>query len=177
MLRSRRITMAKPKKSYTPAPQVPAPMSERLEMILEVLAGRRSVAEAARTLGMSRNHFQTILHRGLSGMVESITPQPSGRPGKPREMLELEAQVQRLERENARLQERVGTIDRLLQAASGLLQGRIRPVRQSRRTKTAPGGDEDEAESRRDRLEGIEQMRRCGQTAPFAPRVAGAHEA
>ena len=79
--------MAKPKKTYTPAPQVPAPMSERLEMIMEVLAGRRSVAEAARTLGMSRNHFQTILHRGLAGMVESITPQPSGRPGKPKEVL------------------------------------------------------------------------------------------
>lgn len=169
--------MAKPKKSYTPAPRVPGEMTERLEMILEVLAGRRSVSEAARALGMSRNHFQTILHRGLCGMVESITPQPSGRPGKPKEMLELEAQVQRLQRENARLQERVGTIDRLLQAASGLLQGRIRPVRQTRTKKTAGGGDEDEAEPRRDRLEEIEQVRRCGHSAAFAARVAGVHEA
>lgn len=168
--------MAKPKKSYTPAPQVPAQMSERLEMIMEVLAGRRSVSEAARTLGMSRNHFQTILHRGLSGMVESITPQPSGRPGKPKELLELEAQVERLKRENARLQERVGTTDRLLQAASGLLQGRIRPVRQSRTKKTAVSGDEDETEPRRDRrLAEIEQMRCCGLTASFAARVAGVH--
>jgi transposase-like protein len=173
--------MAKPKKTYTPAPQVPAPMSERLEMIMEVLAGRRTVTEAARTLGMSRNHFQTILHRGLAGMVESITPQPSGRPGKPKEMLELEAQLERLKRENAHLQERVGTTDRLLEVASGLLQGRIRPARQSRTRKTAALGDEDKGEAeparRRDRLAGIEGMRRCGLTASFAARVAGVHEA
>lgn len=168
--------MAKPKKTYTPAPQVPGEMSERLEMIMEVLAGRRSVSEAARTLGMSRNHFQTILHRGLAGMVESITPQPSGRPGKPKEMLELEAQVQRLKRENARLLEREGTTDRLLQAASGLLQGRIRPARQTRTKKTSAGGDEDETEPRRDpRLAEIEQMRRCGLSASFAARMAGVH--
>ena len=170
--------MAKPRKSYTPAPQVPPEMSERLEMILEVLAGRRSVSEAARTLGMSRNHFQTILHRGLAGMVESITPLPSGRPGKPKEVLELQAQVERLKRENARLLEREGTTDRLLQAASGLLQGRLRPARQVRTKKTAAGGDEDEAEPRRDRrLAEIEQMRRCGLSASFAARIAGVHEA
>src|SRR5258708_3069790 len=181
MLRSGRTAMAKPKKTYTPAPEVPAPMSERLEMIMEVLAGRRSVSEAARTLGMSRNHFQTILHRGLAGMVESITPQPSGRPGKPKEMLELEAEVERLKRENARLLEREGTTERLLQAASGLLQGRIRPARQVRTKKTAALGDEDQGESeparQRRALEEIERMRGCGLTAAFAARVAGVHEA
>ena len=57
--------MAKSKPRYVPAPAVPAEMAQRVETILEVVAGRMSVAQAARTLGMSRNHFQTILHRGL----------------------------------------------------------------------------------------------------------------
>src|SRR5688572_16224265 len=101
--------MGKGKKSYTPAPQVAPELSQRLETVLEVMAGRCTVAEAARSLGMSRNHFQTILHRGLAGMVESIAPKPGGRPAKSPEVSELQAKLERLERENAHLQERVQT--------------------------------------------------------------------
>jgi transposase-like protein len=169
--------MSKTKKSYTAAPQVPAEQSERLAMILEVLAGSRSVSDAARTLGMSRNHFQTLLHRGLAGMVESMQPKSAGRPAKPKEVVELQAKLERLKRENEKLQQRVGTTDRLLQAASGLLQGRSGPTRQSRTRRQARGADKDSGEEpHRQELQWIGAMRR---RAPArlrrARRVEGAH--
>ena len=41
-------------------------------------------AKAARRLGMPRNHFQTIMHRGLEGMIEKLSPGKAGRPRSPR---------------------------------------------------------------------------------------------
>jgi hypothetical protein len=173
-LRSGRWAMAKGKNRYTALPQVPAELGVRLETVLEVIAGRVTVSEGARLLGMSRNHFQSLLHRGLAGMVDSITPKPAGRPARPREVNELQARVERLERENTRLQERVETTDRLLQAASGLLQGRIRPARQVRTRKTRTGSDEDAGDGE-PRLREVERMRRLGLTAACAAAIAGVH--
>lgn len=169
--------MAKPRKRYTAAPSVPPQVSERLAMVLEVLAGTRTVSEAARELGMSRNHFQTLLHRGLGALVESITPHAAGRPGKAPEVAHLQAQVESLRRDNARLQDQVGTAERVLKAASGLLQGRMRPARQSRTRKSAPSDDDEGEPARRARkLAQVERMRSTGMTAAWAAHVAGVHE-
>jgi len=172
--------MAKPKKTYTPAPQVAPELAERLQVVLEVLAGQRSVAQAARSLGLSRNHFQTILHRGLEGLVLAISPRPSGRPAKSEQEASLEAQLQTLSRDNARLREQVGSTERLLQAASGLLQGRIRPMRREGRPKKSATSDEavdPEPESERQcTLQGVEDMKRLGLTTSFACAIAGVHE-
>src|SRR5882672_7036166 len=100
MLQAGRSAMGKPKRSYTPAPAVPPQMLQRLDTILEVIAGRCTVTQAARILGMSRNHFQTILHRGMAGLVESITPKEAGRPAKAPELIVLERELDRLRREN-----------------------------------------------------------------------------
>lgn len=170
--------MSQRKKTYTPAPQVDPEISQRLKVMLEVLAGERSVADGARALKLSRNHFQTILHRGLAGFAESITPKTSGRPAKSPEVASLEAELERMRQENARLQERVGTTDRLLQAASGLLQGRIRPARQvrSRRPSGVGGEDKGETEPERRGIAAIDQMREAGLSAAFAAAIAGIHE-
>jgi len=169
-------------KSYTPAPKVAPRLEERLDLILEVLAGKTTVSEAARRLGISRNHFQTLLHRGLAGLAQGVSPKPGGRPSKPQELLELEAELERLRRENAQLKERVGTTDRLLEVASGLLHGRIRPTARAVRPKKAKGSagekktDEPDAERRRI-LEKAQEMRCLGLKAALAARVAGVHEA
>jgi transposase len=173
--------MGKRKKTYTPAPHVDRAMSERLGVILEVVSGKTTVSEGARMLKLSRNHFQTILHRGLEGLADSIAPKASGRPAKTPEVVALEAQLERLRKENARLQERVGTTDRLLQAASGLLQGRIRPARQARTKRSASASGDDKADPdperrRRDRLEAIDEMRRLGMSASLAASIAGVHD-
>ena len=174
--------MAKRKPTYTPMPQVPPEVMQRLALMLEVLGGKRTVTDAARSLGTSRNHFQTILHRGLTRLVEAIIPKRGGRPAKRQELAALEAEILRLRRENARLLERVGTTERLLQAASGLLHGRIRPTGRQRRTKKtagSPNDDKSEPEplaERRRKLEGAEEMRRLGLTASQAAAIAGVHE-
>jgi hypothetical protein len=173
--------MAK-KKSYTPAPPMAPEQAQRLAVMLEVLSGSRSVAEGARTLGMSRNHFQTLLHRGLAALMAEVTPKPGGRPAKPQELKELEAKLERLERENAELSQRVGTTDRLLEVASGLLHGRIRTTgRQGGAKKTKASSDEkkpDEPDGARAwLLEQAAKMSQLGLTAVLAARVAGRHAA
>lgn len=172
--------MGKLKRTYTPAPQVAPEMTERLAAVLEVLAGQRTVAEAARSLGLSRNHFQTLLHRGLAGLAQAISPHLGGRPGKPEQVAALEAELQRLRRENARLHEQVGTTERLLEAASGLLHGRIRPTPRQPRPKRTGSPDEaksePEPEAERARtLAGVEEMRGLGLSAAVAAAIAGVH--
>jgi transposase len=165
--------MAKTKRTYTPAPAVPPQSSQRLEVIAEVIAGRCTVAQAARTLGMSRNHFQTILHRGVAAMLESITPKEPGRPAKPREVMTLEEENERLKRENEKLQEQVRMTERFLEAASGLLHGRARTARQARTRKASSGGDDDsEGEPR---LRDVDRARALGLSATMAAALVGVH--
>lgn len=134
--------MSKRKESYTPAPRLEPAIAERLALILEVVSGNTTVSDAARTLGLSRNQFQALMHRALEGLAQSLAPKPAGRPAKSSEEAALLEEIERLRQENARLQDRAGTTERLLQAASGILQGRIRPIRQSRTRK--PAGSQDD---------------------------------
>src|SRR5690349_18928936 len=163
------------KKRYTPAPVVPRETAERLAKVMEVLGGKTTVAQAARELGLSRNHFQSILHRGIAGLAESITPKAGGRPARPEEMKALQEENERLQRELSRLQERAQIAERVMQATSELLQGRLRPARQSRPRK-ATGRSDEEADSE-SRLAAVETMRRCGFAAEHAARMAGVHPA
>ena len=172
----------KKNKSYTPVPEVAPQLEERLDLIVAVLAGRTTIAEAARQLGISRTHFQTLFHRGLTGLAEGVSPKPGGRPAKAKEQIELERELERLQRENAQLKARVDTTDRLLEVASGLLHGRIRPTGRAVRPKKAKDAhgenkpDEPDAE-RRELLQGVLAMRRLGLSAKLAARVAGVHAA
>ena len=104
----------KKKSDYVPEPEVPEEIRARYATILEVISGAITVADGARRLGLSRNRFQTLMHRGLAGLVQGLTPQPAGRPAMPADVAALRQRLERLERENARLQERAGTTDRLL---------------------------------------------------------------
>lgn len=166
------------KSTYTPAPAVPPEVMPRLVAIVEVLAGIKTVSEAARSLELSRNHFQTILHRAVLGLMQSITIKPGGRPGIPAAVAVLQKELQQLKRENTRLKKRVDSTDRLLEVAGGLLHGRIRPTGRQRRTRKSSTGssrhEDSDPEARRQRmLEGVEQMRHLGLTAQVAASIAG----
>lgn len=163
------------KKTYTPAPAVPDEVAQRLMAVMEVLAGVKTVSEAARALNLSRNHFQTILHRGVNALLSEITPKAAGRPAKPEGIATLEAQVEKLRRENAQLQARVGSTDRLLEVASGLLHGRIRS-RRPRQAKEKPDDSGNDADPE-PVLAAIDEMRRLGLSTPLACAVAGVHPA
>jgi transposase-like protein len=53
---------------------------ERLELILETLGGRRTIAEACQALGLSEAQFHRVRERALEGALEALEPRPVGRP-------------------------------------------------------------------------------------------------
>ena len=133
--------MAK-KKTYTPAPEVPTELQTRYRAVLEVLSGSTSVAEAARQLGMSRNHFQTLMHRGLEGMIQGLSPGKAGRPAKPQREVELEAERDMLQRKNQQLEERLDMTTRLMGLASELIKGSTARPRSPKRSAKVTSPDD-----------------------------------
>jgi transposase-like protein len=166
------------KKNYEPAPEVPQRLKLRYETMLRVLSGSITVTEGARRLYMSRNHFQTLLHRGLKGLLAGITPGEAGRPGKPPAQAALEREVQKLRQENERLRERTELIDRLIGVASGVIQGRVRTSR-TRKMAKGGGNEGDEPDGARFlmRVEAHRALRLAGLPAPIACAVVGASPA
>jgi hypothetical protein len=123
-------------KSYKRLPEIPKEMQERYRVMVEVLSGKLTVREGASLLGLSRNQFQSLLHRGLAGLLDGISTHGGGRPAVPETQRRLEEQREELERENERLRRQVETTDRLLGLASGLLKGRIKTRDRSAKTKS-----------------------------------------
>jgi len=171
------------KKTYTAAPTPPPGQEHRYQVMLQVLSGQLTVSDGAKALGMSRNHFQTLLHRGLEGFIEKASPKPSGRPGKSTKEADLEAENERLRRHNARLQERVDNVDHLLEVASDMLKRRAEPTGRSRKTKSQTAaatlaGSTDEKDDpdgeAHARLEGATEMMRLGLGRKLAAAVVGA---
>jgi hypothetical protein len=113
------------KKSYEAMPVVPPEVAMRYETMMAVLSGELTVSEGARRLDLSRNHFQTLMHRVLGSVIETLGSKAGGRPPTPEREKQLQKQAEKLLLENARLRRRVETTDRILGVASGLLRGRI----------------------------------------------------
>lgn len=130
------------KKSYTAMPAVPPEIAHRYETVMAVLSGELSVSEGARRLDLSRNHFQSLMHRMQAVMIESLVPHPGGRPPTPEREKQLQRDLEKLQAENVKLRRRVDTTDRILGVASGLLRGRI--GRESRGDKGGQDPAEDE---------------------------------
>ncbi|HSS48267.1 MAG TPA: transposase family protein [Thermoanaerobaculia bacterium] len=132
--------------SYEPAPQVPKEMLERFQTIQEVLAGALSMTEGARRLSMSRNHFQTLVHRAERAMLQAMTPKPAGRPATPAKEIELRKELTKLQRENEQLKARGDAVERLLDLAGDWARGRIgmRARRAKAQKAKAPSNDPEE---------------------------------
>lgn len=175
--------MSQTKSKYTPMPAVPPELMPRLAAVLEVMAGLKTVSAAARSLGLSRNHFQSLLHRGIAALVAGIAAHPGGRPARPPAIAALQAQLKHLQRENARLQHHVDSTERLLTVASGLLHGRIRTTGRQARSRATRGSthegadDSDAGYGRRKMLAGVNEVQRLGLRAVSAAAIVGVHEA
>jgi transposase len=165
--------MAEKKATYTAQPQVPPELRGRYEAVVGVLSGTMTVSAAARSLGLSRNHFQTVMHRGLEGLIEGLKPKPAGRPSVPEREQELLKENERLREENARLSERTETTDRLLEVASGLLRGRVQASGRAPRSKPTKGTKPPSEEPPDAGVERARQMRAIGLTATLAAAVLG----
>jgi transposase InsO family protein len=114
--------------TYTPAPQPPTDpdLRRRYDAIMSVLAQTQTVSAAAESIGMSRNHFQTILHRVITAIIDALTPKPAGRPAKPARETALEAENERLNAELTSLKARSTMIERLMGVVSEISSGRTR---------------------------------------------------
>jgi transposase-like protein len=84
-------------------------MLARQRAILEVLAGRLNVTQAALELGISRKTFYEWQERALSAMREALRDRPGGRPPQPvdPEKEHLQATVETLEKERRVLEGRL----------------------------------------------------------------------
>jgi hypothetical protein len=153
------------KSDYQKLPEVPKELQHRFDVMKAVMGGQLTVAEGARQLGLSRVRFQTLYHRALNGLLSELNPKP-GRPPKPEREAELEAQLQATLKENARLKERVDTVDRLLGVASDLVRGKVKLTgRQAGAEPTAEDNssesDEPDGEAQR-KLQGVQALRALG---------------
>lgn len=164
------------KKTYEPEPEIPSALRERYATMLEVIQGRLTVSEGARRLELSRNHFQTLLHRGLGGLLAGITPGEAGRPAKPAWEAELERENARLRKENERLRGRTEMTDRLLAVASGVIRGRVRSTR-VRAVRKEGSGESEEPDPVREltmRIDAERALRDAGLPAALSCAVVGA---
>jgi transposase InsO family protein len=162
-----------PSSTYTTSPEVPAELAPRLALILEVLSGAKTLAQAAREANLSRNHFQSLLNRSLGSMVESLAPQEPGRKPKPQALSALEQRLKKLERENSRLKKRVEATDELIMVAGELLHGQRQPGQRARRTRKSGEPDDAEPEPCQCILDRVDRMHGLGQTLARAARLAG----
>lgn len=152
--------MAK-KPTYTPAPELPTDpdLRRRFSEIIAVLAQTQTVSGAASSLGLSRVHFQTILHRVIGAIIDEITPKPAGRPAKPLELAALEEENARLKADLEALQIRTESIERLLNVVGGIASGKT-PLPRTRAKKTKP----EDPEPATARKQAVTAMREQGAT-------------
>jgi hypothetical protein len=72
----------------------------RLRLILETLAGERTVSAAGQALGVSRRRFHDLRAEFLRVALDLLEPRPAGRPGRQQgeeeHLAELKAEIQRL---------------------------------------------------------------------------------
>ena len=74
---------------------------QRLEVILETIAGQLTVTQACQQLGIGKSRFHALRNRTLQATLETLEPRPLGRPAKPTspepaEVDELQAELRRL---------------------------------------------------------------------------------
>jgi transposase-like protein len=162
---------------YHRAPEVRTMHEQRLLLILAAASGKISVAEAAKRTGLSRKQVHSLVNRGLSAMIEAISPHSPGRPPKPERVRALEAENEELRQENRRLAEQAQIAERVLAAASDMLKvrttTRIRRGRKPDATKAAEPEKEEDPDGARALLEKVEAMRGLGARLPLCAVVAG----
>ncbi len=107
---------------------------ERLERILDTVAGRLGVTEAADQLQMTPQRLHMLREQALQAALDALAPQPLGRPTKSSES--AEERIDALQRENERLQRELAA-SQLREEIAVVLPGRPRRGEKKRRSDSA----------------------------------------
>jgi transposase-like protein len=99
---------------------------ERLERILDTVAGRLGVSEAAERLGITPQRLHMLREQALQAALEALQPQPLGRPSKAAGS--EQEQIDALQRDNQRLQRELAA-SKLREEIDLVLPSRPRPRR------------------------------------------------
>jgi hypothetical protein len=112
-----KVTVKRPRNTVPIAPQASKEAKRLAAVILEVLAGMRTLPQAAEALQLSLQRYYQLEARGLRGLLEACEPKPKGRqPNPAREMAAIQRENERLRRDLTRQQALV----RLSQRSIGL---------------------------------------------------------
>jgi hypothetical protein len=112
-----KVIVKRPRNTVPLAPQASKEAKRLAAVILEVLAGMRTLPQAAEALQMSLPRYYQLEARGLRGLLEACEPKPKGRQANPaHEMAMIQRENERLQRELNRQQSLV----RLSQRSIGL---------------------------------------------------------
>lgn len=79
-------------------------------LVLEVLGGLRTPAQAASAMGVAVNRYYQLETRALQGVVDALEPRPKGRQRKP------EDEIAALKKDNARLKNELARTSALLRS-------------------------------------------------------------
>jgi hypothetical protein len=94
-------------------------------VILEVLAGLRTVTAGAEALGITAMRYHVLERRALEGMIAALQPRPKGKRRRPEDALhELRREKVRLEREVGRLQALVRAAERSMRLPPAPARGK-----------------------------------------------------
>src|SRR5688572_22236169 len=146
--------MKKAKPTYTKRPSAESSTLSRLDVIVKVQSGEMTVTDGAKALGLSRNHFQTVMHEALDAMIKSLEPKKAGRPAKDPHLRETEDESAKLRKENEELKKQVALQENALQALVDIVkqQSNIRPREtRSKKQKSTTESTNDAAEDDRRR--------------------------
>ena len=122
---------------YTPAPVLPAQLEERFIEVIGVLAGGKTVSQAARDLGISRVQFQTLMHRAIAGAIEGLAPRPSGKKPMSETERELRKEIEQLRAELEIQQMKMSAMASFAESVSAHLRGGKSPFVRQRKSSSS----------------------------------------
>jgi hypothetical protein len=118
---------------FVRALQGDAQARERLERILDTVAGRLGVSEAAEQLGITPQRLHMLREQALQAALDALQPQPMGRPAK--SSGSDQERIDALQRENERLQHELAA-SKLREEIALVLPTRPRPRRDEKKRRT-----------------------------------------
>lgn len=167
--------------SYQPQSEVPEEIAQRQALVMEVLAGRKTISEGAEELGIARVNMQTLVHRAQAAITASLAPQPTGpKPTPPKEraltaeLTKAQKRIVKLEAQLLAMDDMLGTAGEIIRQLRGLPpKSGASSSRRSKRSRSASTtSDDDEPEPSSSRMS-LSMMTRAATRVAMRPEVTG----